>query len=282
MLLAHSPEELMSLLLVYTKIMNYYKWKVLVCVILLIAVPILVTCQIQYTQAASVTGLDQEMTGETKVILYQQLQNADHFEQMTYFFNGISFSVMGLVAMGAILLIRVTEESRMRKRVLCSPVRERTLLQEELLVSLLLIPFVWLIHMVTACIYVGSLILSYQGIMMLINIVMLSITGIGLAFLSTRITKDRITMGVTLIAVIVIMCFVSGGFVPSYYLGNTARECAVFTPVYWYVKANELIRGFYFSEYTTLLEILKCFGMQLVFAVMYYVAAYADQKRRES
>ncbi len=271
----------MNLYLTYGKLLKYHKWKVLISVVLMMAASILLTIQIRYIEMMEVMRLEHIMTGETKVILYQQIQNSNQFEIMKLYLNGMAFSIMGISALGTLMLIRVVEEKSVRERILCAPIKNCELAASEALLPLLQLPVIWVIHTIAAGILIGSTLLSIQGLLMIMNILMLSVAGIGFAFLIPRVTKDVITMRVTLIAAIAIMCFISGGFIPDYLLGNTTKDFAVFTPVYWYIRANDLIRSFQLPEISSLVEIIRCFFMQLIFAVMFYVVAYADRKRKE-
>ena len=152
---------------------------------------------------------------------------------------------------------------------------------QEIGISLLLTPVIWMLHAAAAVILFGNSLISIKAIMMCGNAFILSLSGIGLAFLLVSLTRDCKTSAFLLHTAAVIVCLISGAFLPAYYLGNTAKEVAAFTPVYWYVQANSLIRGLQFSDPVMLLDLFKCFGMQLVFGAAFYILAAALQCQRE-
>lgn len=269
----------MNLFFMSNKIIQYYKWKLLIYSVAVIGISIFITLQIQQVHHTAVQRVERENLGETQVILYQQLQDEDFLSEMTSFFKGISFSVMSITAVGMILIMSVLYDTRFRKRLLESSVGENRLIREEIVIGLLLVPFALMLHVAAAYIVVGGILLSIKGILLFINTMMLSVSCVGMVFMFIRMSQDKNTLFVSAHMIILTMCFISGAFLPGYYLGTAAREFAVFTPVYWYIKAIDAIRELQFSELSRLLEILQCFGMQIVFGVTFYVLAAAVKKQ---
>lgn len=267
---------------VYGKLIQYHKWKVFFYALLMIGTAVLIMLQVQHMNLAAVNQIKHEVQGETQVILYQQLQDEDHLGTMISYFNSISFSVLSMTAMGTILLLGVMENEKIRKRILYAPVRRSTLMWGEVGAGLLQIPVICLLHIVAAFILAGSVVLSVKGIMMILNMTILSFTGVGLAFILKELMREKNAAGALLHAITLIICFISGAFIPGYYLGNAAREFAAFTPVYWYVRANSQIRELQFTEVSIILEIFRCFGMQMIFGMAFYVVAIAVKHRKES
>lgn len=272
----------MSSYAVYAKVLKYHKWKVLLYAGAVIGISVLIALQVQHAHISAVSSLESEMRGETRVILYQQLQNKDHLEGIIACFNSISFSVLSLVAMGTIWVLRVLQNEAVERRILYAPISGGRWNAGKVYISLLQIPFVWVVHMLLMVVLVGGAVFSFKGLMLLMNVFVLAIAGVGLAFMLIEMTREKMAVCILLHAVIFIMCFISGAFIPSYYFGNAAREFAAFTPVYWYVRANSLIRSFQFSELSALSEIIKCFGMQIVFGATFYILAAAVRKQKDA
>ncbi len=272
----------MSTYEVYGKLIKYYKWKVFFYTLLIMGAAVLIMLQAQHLNQTAANQVRHEVTEGTRVVLYQQLQDEDHLGRMSAYFNSISFSVLSMTAMGTLLLLGVMENEAVRKRILYAPVRRSVLMWGEMGAGLLQIPLICLLHTVAAFVLAGSTVLSIKGIMMIGNMTALSFTGVGLAFILKELMRERNAAVALLHAITLIVCFISGAFIPGYYLGNAAREFAAFTPVYWYIRANSQIRALQFSEASILLEIFRCFGMQMIFGIAFYVVAIAVKHQRES
>lgn len=271
----------MNLCLVYGKILKYHKWRIVLYSLFIMGVTIFIVLQLQQRQYRLSGQLAEQYHEGVRVRLYQELQDEDYYGEMTSYFNSISFSVLSMTAMGTILLLSVMENEKIKKRSMYAPVHAGMWRLQEIGISLLPAPVIWMLHATAAVALFGNSVLSIKAIMMCGNAFILSISGIGLAFLLVSLTRDCKTSAFLLHTTALIVCLISGAFLPAYYLGNTAKEVAAFTPVYWYVHANSLIRGLQFSDPVMLLDLFKCFGMQLVFGVAFYVLAVALQRQRE-
>ena len=66
------------------------------------------------------------------------------------------------------------------------------------------------------------------------------------------------------------------------YMNPSVRKVAMFLPVYWYEKANDLLTGFGSITGTVRVEVLQCIGIQFVFTVALVCVTMALAKKKQS
>jgi len=116
---------------------------------------------------------------------------------------------------------------------------------------------------------------------MSVNIIVLAIASMGMAYVAAQFVKTKNGIGVILNLMILVLCFISGTFIPQYLLGDTAEAIAAFTPTYWYIRGNDLILELQYFEPEILLEIGKCFAIQFAFAIALFCLSLVIERQKE-
>lgn len=108
------------------------------------------------------------------------------------------------------------------------------------------------------------------------------LVGMSMAYLVGMFTKDTNTLSGAVNVISLGMCFLCGVFVPLEYMNKGVKTAAQFLPVYWYEKVNDTL-----VEYGTVAgavqsEILKAFGIQLMFAAVFLCITFSISKWKRS
>lgn len=119
---------------------------------------------------------------------------------------------------------------------------------------------------------------SAKGAMLVLNMICYMIVSISIAFLIAKISSNEEIISLLSNIISLGMAFISGIFVPAEFLGDTVLKVAHFMPAYWY---SEACKNIDIKMSDNMGRIFMCIGMQLIFAVIIFVAAVIVDKRKK-
>ncbi|MFT3984046.1 MAG: ABC transporter permease [Lachnospiraceae bacterium] len=218
---------------------------------------------------------------ESGLTFYNQLKISEKQRTMHYFFDYASYSIMGIIGMGVVTALLSVSRSGVYNRILVSPVTKAQAEIELLILNIGYAVLIWALHILAAMSLFEESFYTSNGIFLCINAFALAMASVGLSYLLRCFVNSRNTAGVFINLVVIGMCFISGTFIPQYLLAQTIRSAAVFTPVYWYIQANDLINETGMLSASSVSGLIRAFGTQFVFAVMFFCAALFITKQRE-
>ena len=64
-------------------------------------------------------------------------------------------------------------------------------------------------------------------------------------------------------------CFLGGSFVPQEFLSESVKVTAIVNPVYWFVKANNIINSISSYTFKNLKTAFVCMGIEIIFALVF-------------
>lgn len=214
------------------------------------------------------TFYNQPMTGETQ-------------RTMHYFFDYASYSIMGIIGMGVVTALFAMKRPGVYDRILVSPVTKAQAELELLILNIGFALLIWALHVLAAISLFEKSLYTWNGIFLCINAFALAMASVGLSYLLRCFVNSRNVVGVFINLIVIGMCFVGGTFIPQYLLDQAIRSAAVFTPVYWYIQANDMINEAGVLSTAIILGLIRSIGTQLFFAVTFFCAALFITKQRE-
>lgn len=283
----------MELYRAYFRMIRHHIRGVLIYVLIVIGIVITLTIQVPNIQNSYTNRvLDQysdmwtayfgQAESMTEFHLYQRFEGESNNAVLLYtFLNYAAFSIFSLTATGVCLMLLQFQSKDINHRIRSAPITNGKLMRTLMLGSIIFAFVIWFIHMIAGLYLIGVDFLCFRGLMIAVNILSLALAAIGFASLVARFPGRRGKNGITASILSIIICFVSGVFTPQFILSNAAKTIAVFTPTYWYARANSLIGEYQFAEYADYAEVLRCIGIQLLFAAGLFLVALAIDKHRE-
>ncbi len=212
---------------------------------------------------------------------YNQLAVSEKQRTMHYFFDYISYSIMGLIGMGVVTALFSMNRQGAYDRILVSPITKWQAEMELLILNIGFAALIWALHILAAMSLFEESFYTWNGVFLCINTFALAMASVGLSYLLRCFVNSRNAVGVFINLIVIGMCFISGTFIPQYLLDQTIRSAAVFTPVYWYIQANDMINESGMLSASAVSGLIRSFGTQLIFAVMFFCAALFITKQRE-
>ena len=199
-----------------------------------------------------------------------------YFRYIPYMFMGSLCYVMGNV-------LSAFRRGDLQKRMRASAISGRRQNLEGLLASATVGAGLWIVTIVAAmALYRGAFIRSSGFIYYLLNALMMLLVALALSYLIGIVAQDTNMLNGIGNVLSLGMSFLCGVFVPLGYMNPSVRKVAMFLPVYWYEKANDLLTGFGSITGTVRVEVLQCIGIQFVFTAALVCVTMALAKKKQS
>ena len=118
--------------------------------------------------------------------------------------------------------------------------------------------------------------------MFILNSFIFTLVCCSLGFLVSQFIKNKIVLNTAISTLGLVLSFISGAFVPQAMLTGITRDIAQFTPTYWFVKGNELIRDMGTAiDWSSLTNgILIQLGFALAFAALALAVSRYKMERK--
>jgi len=134
--------------------------------------------------------------------------------------------------------------------------------------------------MILAFILKGSDMMSYRGLWLCINGGVFTIAALSMSYLVGSIIKSKNAQSAIANTLPLGLSFISGTFIPQELLGSKTLAMASLNPIYWYVKANNVIGSLSKISFDTLGPILTYMLIQLGFAAAVFSIALVVSKQQ--
>ena len=193
-----------------------------------------------------------------------------YFQYMPYILLAVLMSVLG-----AVLTIMNRRDIRFRTDCSCTKPRSATL--QIFGAAVVMVLGIWLLYMVAGIFLYGGI---YRGIAWLavLNSLVFTIVAASISlFIAGLGLEENVFTAITII-VSPGMCFLCGIFVPLSVLGEGVKTAGRFLPGYWYVVANDMLKG---AEPFDAGKYAGCIGIQLGFAAAFVMLSLVVKKSRK-
>ncbi|KNY30074.1 ABC transporter permease [Pseudobacteroides cellulosolvens] len=188
-----------------------------------------------------IRSINKDLDQKTDVKLNSYANEASESEKCSYYFNYLAYSMLSILILGICAVMIVFNNTDLKKRNLCSPIKLRTMYFQLILGNLSFAIITWFLLIIASFIMYGSYMFTAKGMLFLLNSLIFTIAALSIAYLTGNVVKSKKVMSAVANVVVLGTCFISGVFVPQALLGKTVITIASFTPNYWYVKSNNTI-----------------------------------------
>jgi len=232
------------------------------------------------SQESLVSNVKKDLSLSTTVEFQKsEVQVADTSYTKNYF-NYLAYSLLAILISGLCNILFVINDSELKRRNSCSPVRAGSASMQILLACTLLTLIVWIIMTGFCFLFNIENALSLNSVYFLLNSFVFSICAACISFLIGNLVKSRNAIAAMSNVVTLGTCFLSGVFVPQQFLGSNVLKIASFMPTYWYVKANEAISDLTQFNFSHLQDTLYFILIEAGFAAAFMAIALVVGKKR--
>lgn len=188
-----------------------------------------------------ISYLDKDLSQKTEVKVISSAGQISKNEKSAYYYNYLAYSLFAILILGVSSVMMVFNNTDLKKRNLCSPVKLRNMNFQMILGNISYAILAWATMIFTSFIMYGSYMFTARGLLLLLNSFVFTLAALSISYLIGNVIKSRNAMSAATNVVSLGTCFISGVFVPQALLGKTVLKIASFTPTYWYVKSNNEI-----------------------------------------
>jgi ABC-2 type transport system permease protein len=228
-----------------------------------------------------ISYVDKDLSQKTEVKVSSSLSQVSKNEKSACYFNYIAYSLFAILILGVCSVMMVFNNTDLKKRNLCSPVKLRDMNFQMILGNISFAILTWVLMIFTSFIMYGSYMFTPNGLLLLLNSFVFTLAALSISFLIGNIINSKSAMSAAANVFSLGTCFISGVFVPQVLLGKTVLKIASFTPTYWYVKSNNDIANMANFKMENLMPVFS--NMLIVFgfavAVLAVTLVVIKQKR---
>ncbi|MBL4934366.1 ABC transporter permease [Clostridium sp. YIM B02515] len=193
------------------------------------------------SQEQLVSYINKDLALKTDVNLKTSAYESSNNEKRAYYFNYMAYALFSVLILGVSSVMIVFNNTDLKKRNLCSPIKLRSMNFQMILGNLSFAVITWVIMILASFIMYRGYMFSAKGLLFLLNSLIFTFAALSISYLIGNVIKSKTAMSAAANVVSLGSCFISGVFVPQALLGKNVLRIASFTPNYWYVKSNNSI-----------------------------------------
>lgn len=235
-----------------------------------------------FTIQEAVDQVMEDGRGETKVTLIDKNGHGGTIAPHAFMYQYMPYVILSVICYVAGFIMITFRKKDIRRRMLCSAVSSRKQNLQLMSGMLALGTGIWLICILLPVIMYGKEFLNDANMVYyIVNAFLFMLVALAIAFvIGVLVEKEEVINGVVNVVALG-MCFLCGTFVSLDVMGKGVRTFSQFLPLYWYEKTNNIIASNAAFTASQQAEIMKGFGIQLLFAAAIFGAAMIASRSKE-
>ena len=229
----------------------------------------------EYVAKMKIYGPDVPAMAETTVTMKGAAESESN---AVYAFNFSAYAIMAIIIFGVGALMSAFNQRDIKMRNSVSPVSEVKIGVYQILSSFLFTVVMWALLVGVVLFALRDEGVSKAAGYMILNMFVFCISMLALGFLVNTIVRSN--NGRTIMANVISLgfSFTGGVMIPMDMISSEVRVIGSFTPVYWFVDANEMINKVTSFTFGNMMEIWRNMGMEMLFAVAFLAAGLAVKR----
>lgn len=238
--------------------------------------------RLSYRQAIDLTTKDSEQKANISFLKSKKARTEDTTRQLYFNFLSYSFVSIFILVIGSVMT--TIYQSEVMKRTVVSPFRISTMNLHLIFANISFGLLVWALFILGVFFINPASILSFSGLLYLLNSGVLAIVCICFTFLVTMVFSNRRNSQNAISATSTILglstSFLCGAFVPQSVLPHYLLSFAQFFPTYWYVKLNDMLAPLTSIQQKDIVQAAAYIGIELLFGITFLCIGLAIMRNR--
>ena len=225
-----------------------------------------------------ISNLNQRLDQSPTVRLASK--NATNLSKIAAFFNFASYTIMAIILYVTCFINASFNKSSVKKRTMVSSLHLKKY-NFSLLLANSIFAFSFFALLTTLSFFVlGNIVLTPFFIFEILNILLYTLAALTLAELVStfNLSRDAVSGVVNLLSLA--PAFLSGAFVPTYFLPSFVLTIAHIFPTYWFIDTNNKITTLTEFNFNSFLTILPNLLVLVLFSVIFIVANLVLSKKK--
>ena len=225
-----------------------------------------------------ISGLNQRLDQSPTVRLASK--NATNLSKIAAFFNFASYTIMAIILYVTCFINASFNKSTVKKRTMVSSLHLKKYNFSLLLANSIFAFSVFVLLTTLSFFVLGDIVLTPFFIFEILNILLYTLAALTLAELVStfNLSRDAVSGVVNLLSLA--PAFLSGAFVPTYFLPSFVLTIAHIFPTYWFIDTNNKITTMTELNFSSFLTILPNLLVLVLFSIIFIVANLVLSKKK--
>ena len=207
-------------------------------------------------------------------------KNATNLSKIAAFFNFASYTIMAIILYVTCFINASFNKSSVKKRTMVSSLHLKKYNFSLLLANSIFAFSVFVLLTTLSFFVLGNIVLTPFFIFEILNILLYILAALTLAELVStfNLSRDAVSGVVNLLSLA--PAFLSGAFVPTYFLPSFVLTIAHIFPTYWFIDTNNKITTMTEFNFSSFLTILPNLLVLVLFSIIFIVANLVLSKKK--
>ena len=225
-----------------------------------------------------ISNLNQKLDQSPTVRLASK--NATNLSKIAAFFNFASYTIMAIILYVTCFINASFNKSSVKKRTMVSSLHLKKYNFSLLLANSIFAFSVFALLTTLSFFVLGNIVLTPFFIFEILNILLYTLAALTLAELVStfNLSRDAVSGVVNLLSLA--PAFLSGAFVPTYFLPSFVLTIAHIFPTYWFIDTNNKITTMTEFSFNSFLTILPNLLILVLFSIIFIVANLVLSKKK--
>ena len=225
-----------------------------------------------------ISSLNQRLDQSPTVRLASK--NATNLSKIAAFFNFASYTIMAIILYVTCFINASFNKSSVKKRTMASSLHLKKYNFSLLLANSIFAFSVFVLLTTLSFFVLGNIVLTPFFIFEILNILLYTLAALTLAELVStfNLSRDAVSGVVNLLSLA--PAFLSGAFVPTYFLPSFVLTIAHIFPTYWFIDTNNKIAAMTELNFSSFLTILPNLLVLVLFSIIFIVANLVLSKKK--
>ena len=225
-----------------------------------------------------ISSLNQRLDQSPTVRLASK--NATNLSKIAAFFNFASYTIMAIILYVTCFINASFNKSFVKKRTMVSSLHLKKYNFSLLLANSIFAFSVFVLLTTLSFFVLGNIVLTPFFIFEILNILLYTLAALTLAELVStfNLSRDAVSGVVNLLSLA--PAFLSGAFVPTYFLPSFVLTIAHIFPTYWFIDTNNKITTMTEFSFNSFLTILPNLLVLVLFSIIFIVANLVLSKKK--
>lgn len=225
-----------------------------------------------------ISSLNQRLDQSPTVRLASK--NATNLSKIAAFFNFASYTIMAIILYVTCFINASFNKSPVKKRTMASSLHLRKYNFSLLLANSIFAFSVFVLLTTLSFFVLGNIVLTPFFVFEILNILLYILAALTLAELVStfNLSRDAVSGVVNLLSLA--PAFLSGAFVPTYFLPSFVLTIAHIFPTYWFIDTNNKITTMTEFNFSSFLTILPNLLVLVLFSIIFIAANLVLSKKK--
>lgn len=231
-------------------------------------------------QQELITKVNDTLYQEIQVVMEQSQDSQVGIAYLVTYFNFMPYALMATLILVVGTCMNAFYKRSTFRRSMCAPTHKVLMDIQLLLSNVVLAGGILVSFIILGIILNGKQMFSMQGGLLIVNSVILTLLALSISFLVGMLVEQKQVQQAVANTLSLGLSFISGVFVSQALMSESVLKIASFTPLYWTVKANNMIGELTNFNTASLLPVYSAMSMELIFILAIISVALLVSKKR--